>query len=58
MKEICLMIKEIAWNTFKNTGSIKTFLELKQIENFENVNNQKVNFNEYCKNERNNNCRK
>lgn len=52
------MIKEIAWNTFKNTGSIKTFLELKQIENFENVNNQKVNFNEYCKNERNNNCRK
>ena len=32
------MIKEIAWNTFKNTGSINTFLELKQIENFENVN--------------------
>ena len=30
-----LMIKEIAWNTFKNTGSINTFLELKQIENFE-----------------------
>ena len=38
------MIKEIAWNT--------------QIENFENVNNQKVNFNEYSKNEGNNNCRK
>ena len=53
-----LMIKEIAWNTFKNTGSINTFLELKQIENFENVNNQKVNFNEYSKNEGNNNCRK
>ena len=52
------MIKEIAWNTFKNTGSINTFLELKQIENFENVNNQKVNFNEYNKNEGNNNCRK
>ena len=52
------MIKEIAWNTFKNTGSINTYLELKQIENFENVNNQKVNLNEYSKNEGNNNCRK
>ncbi len=52
------MIKEIAWNTFKNTGSINTFLELKQIENFENVNNQKVNCNEFSKNEGNNNCRK
>ena len=52
------MIKEIAWNTFKNTGSINTFLELKQIENFENVNNQKVNFDEYSKNKGNNNCGK
>ncbi len=54
------MIKEIAWNTFKNTGSINTFLELKQLENFEinKVNNQKVEANEYYKNERNNNCRK
>ena len=52
------MIKEIAWNIFKNTGSINTFLELKQIEKFENVNNQKVKFNEYSKNEGNNNCRK
>ena len=54
------MIKEIAWNTFKNTGSIKTFLELKQIENLENNNkyNQKVNLDEYSKNERDNNCRK
>ncbi len=25
------MIKQIAWNTFKNTGNIDTFLELKQI---------------------------
>ena len=50
------MIREIAWNTFKNTGSINTFLELKQIENFEN--NQKVNLNEYSKNEGNNNSRK
>lgn len=56
------MIKEIAWKTFKNTGNIDTFLELKQIENFENENvynyNQKVEANEYCKNEGNNNCRK
>lgn len=52
------MIKEIAWNTFKNTGSINTFLELRQIENFENLKNQKVNFNEYSKNKGNNNSRK
>ena len=30
-----LMIKKIAWNTFKNTVDINTFLELKQIENIE-----------------------
>ena len=29
------MIKKIAWNTFKNTGDINTFLELKQMENIE-----------------------
>ena len=53
------MIKEIAWNTFKNTGSINTFLELKQIESLENITNeQKVKLNEYCKNEGNNNSRK
>ena len=26
------MIKELAWNTFKNTGDITTFLELREIE--------------------------
>lgn len=30
-----LMIKKIAWNTFKNTGNVNTFLELKQIQNIE-----------------------
>ena len=30
------MIKKIAWNTFKNTGDINTFLELKQIQHLEN----------------------
>ena len=29
------MIKQIAWNTFKNTGSIDTFLELMQVEDAE-----------------------
>lgn len=54
------MIKEIAWNTFKNTGSINTFLELRQLENAQGINlyNQKVETNEYCKNEGNNNCGK
>ena len=26
------MIKQIAWNTFKNTGNIKTMLELGEVE--------------------------
>ena len=29
------IIKKIAWDIFKNTGDINTFLELKQIENIE-----------------------
>ena len=27
------MIKQMAWNTFKNTGDINTFLELVEFEN-------------------------
>lgn len=30
-----LMIKQIAWNTFKNTGNINTFLEYVELENLE-----------------------
>ena len=30
------MIKQIAWNTFKNTGDINTFLELVEVQNVEN----------------------
>ena len=30
-----LMIKQIAWNTFKNTGSIDSYLELTKVENIE-----------------------
>ena len=29
------MIRKIAWNTFKNTGDVNTFLELKHIQNLE-----------------------
>ena len=37
-----LMIKKIAWDTFKNTGDINTFMEFKQIELIENsINNSK-----------------
>lgn len=56
------MIKNIAWNIFKNTGNIDTFLEFKQIKDIENnniINNastiQKVELNGNNKNEWNNN---
>lgn len=29
------MIKQLAWNTFKNTGDINTYLELVEAENME-----------------------
>ena len=35
------MIKQIAWNTFKNTGNIDTFMELMELQNIEE--NLKVN---------------
>jgi len=38
------MIKQMAWNTFKNTGNINTFMELMEFENIEkNIKNQKNN---------------
>ncbi len=51
------MIKNIAWNAFKNTGNIDTFLEYKEIEKIEN-DMQKVNIDGNFKNEWNNNFRK
>ena len=36
------MIKNIAWNVFKNTGNIDTFLEFKQIKEIENGNRLNV----------------
>ncbi len=33
------MIKQLAWNTFKKTGDINTFLELMEVQNIEeNIN--------------------
>ena len=29
------MIKQLAWNIFKNTGNIDTFLEFKQVKELE-----------------------
>ena len=53
------MIKQIAWNTFKKTGDINTYLELKQVSNIEkNINEiKKVEPYETSKNEGNNNSR-
>lgn len=51
------MIKKIAWDVFKNTGSIDTFLEFKQIKDIEE-NIQKVEQNGNYKDEWNNNIRK
>ena len=46
-KERMHMIKQLAWNTFKNTGNIDTFMELMAFQNIEkNINidgNIKVN---------------
>lgn len=36
------MIKQIAWNTFKNTGNINTFMELMEVENVEKNLNDKL----------------
>ena len=49
------MIKQIAWNTFKKTGDINTYLELKQVTNIEQNMQEKVKKYEINKNERNSN---
>ena len=49
------MIKKIAWDAFKNTGDINTYLEFCQIKNMEeNLNN----LNETSKSKWDNYCRK
>lgn len=50
------MIKKIAWETFKNTGDVNTFLELQQIKNIEEqIQEQKAEQNGNNKNEWNHN---
>ena len=52
------MIRKIAWDTFKNTGDINAFLELKQIENIENeMNKEKGNKENYTRSRKNLLCR-
>lgn len=35
-------IKDLAWNTFKQTGNIDTFMELMQVENIQKNNQENV----------------
>lgn len=39
------MIKQIAWNTFKKTGDINTFMEIVELENIEKSTNYTQNEN-------------
>ena len=48
------MIRNLAWNTFKNTGNINTFLELFEVENIEK--DIKVKPDGNAENKRNSNC--
>lgn len=50
------MIKQIAWNTFKKTGDINTFMEIVELENVEknidymqkeNINNKVKSYGEF-----------
>ena len=53
------MIKQMAWNIFKKTGNINTFLELKQVSKIEQNIMQNVRAENYenCKNQGDNNFR-
>lgn len=50
------MIKKIAWNTFKNTGNINTYLEFSKLKNMEESLN--IDSNETDESKWNNNRRK
>ena len=50
------MIKNIAWNIFKNTGNINSYLEFNEVRNIEK--NMKVATDETSKSEWDNYCRK
>ena len=49
------MLKQIAWNTFKKTGNIDTFMEFYQVKNIEEQ--IKAETNGISKNEGDNNSR-
>lgn len=51
------MIKQIAWNTFKKTGDINTYLELKEVTNLEKNIDEKVKNYEISQNQGNSNFR-
>lgn len=53
------MLKQIAWNTFKNTGDINTFMELMEVDKAINsIENVKIgNENGNYKNKGNNNSK-
>lgn len=50
------MIKNIAWNMFKQTGNINSYLEFNELRNIEE--NLKVSVDETSKSKWDNNCRK
>lgn len=45
------MLKQLAWNTFKNTGNINTFMELIEVQNIEKLEERDVNNIEYGNNQ-------
>ena len=51
------MLKKIAWEAFKNTGDINTFLELVEVENIEKNMLEAENKNGNIKSEGNSNSR-
>lgn len=50
------MLKKLAWNTFKNTGDINTYIELSKVINMEKQLEVEQNYADY-QNEGNNNFR-
>ena len=50
------MIKNIAWNTFKKTGNIHSYLEFNELRNIEE--NMKVTIDETIESKWDNYCRK
>ena len=51
-----MIIKELAWNAFKNTGDINVYLEFCRLKNMEE--SLKIDIDETNKSEWDNNCRK